>query len=835
MATTSSLAFSAMETPVVDDTMEMASPYQGHADDFDIDLDDMDDQASNTDKDMMGADEYEEALHGTEYEQDGPNDADMIDEVAEPAMLDVDDQYAETSYSVEMQYGTEKIYEAEMLEDDYDEDIDAPFPEAPVPESQEAPASLEPADNQVTSEHILTEKNDGEEATSENYAAVARPGDNTESAHLKNDPLEEVPPEHHHQDENNIIQEAEVDQPESADVDNNVVDTNQPEQADIHEVPSDHEDHTAGAESPEVHEDDAGENRKTADENKELESEGKNTTEHDTERDEPHGQETELAEDDEQEQGTTKDSSLYPVRVYYQDNEISLFPPKEGDSSETFFLEDENLAYAPLGELFQSCRQVLQDNVGDNEVLIMDVDALNIQLTEDSLHISKVTLYQIVDLYLQLCHNDGIDEPEPLYLTLNTKLTISAEVSDLLLAASEGKGLSEIHSWDGYQEVEAASAEIFEGDDREASPGEEQQDISGQQKRHPSETQEVHGNESHVHEQQVAKSQPEEQYPESDAAGADLSGGITEETRDDGETKAPTQPELGNPESHDRQSLNEESYDSEEEQHTESTATINNLSATDLTEEQPNPDGSTDVPHDDHQAHDIHEEQSAPDNANDESYPEEGEITINSNHNDGTEEFEGDASDYGHDDHHTTESITEELRGESLKENDEDSQSEVEGAASQFQDDETEETLQGDKSDVLPKLDNTGSDLSGNNVQPSPDLVDDSLGIAGDILDSSIRGSAIADNDIEGTDLPEESDDVTEHIASNHTNQEAEELPFEDDEDYLDLGIAEDLGVAEALGTQSPGPASTKRHREPEDEFELAESPTPDAKRSRSS
>ncbi|KAB8224764.1 hypothetical protein BDV33DRAFT_134690 [Aspergillus novoparasiticus] len=390
MATTSSLAFSAMETPALDDTMEMASPYQGHADDFDIDLDDMDDQASNTDKDMMGADEYEEAFHGTEYEQDGPNDADMIDEVAEPAMLDMDDQYAETSYSVEMQYGTEKIYEAEMLEDDYDEDIDAPVPEAPVPESQEAPASLEPADNQVTSEHILTEKNDGEEATSENYAAEARPGDNTESAHLKNDALEEVPPEHHHQDENNIIQETEVDRPESADVDNNVVDTNQPEQVDIHEIPGDHEDHTAGAESPEAHEDDAGENRQTADENKELESEETKTTEHDTERDEPHGQETELAEHDEQEQGTTKDSSLYPVRVYYQDNEISLFPPKEGDSSETFFLEDENLAYAPLGELFQSCRQVLQDNVGDNEVLIMDVDALNIQLTEDSLHISKL-------------------------------------------------------------------------------------------------------------------------------------------------------------------------------------------------------------------------------------------------------------------------------------------------------------------------------------------------------------------------------------------------------------------------------------------------------------
>ncbi|GAB1208664.1 hypothetical protein APSETT445_007415 [Aspergillus pseudonomiae] len=827
-----------MEPPVIDDTMEMASPYQGHADDFDIDLDVMDDQASNTDRDMIGADEYEEAPHGTEYEQDDPNDADMIDEVAEPAMLDVDDQYAETSYSVEMQYGTEKIYEAEMLEDDYDEDIDAPVPEAPVPESQEAPTSLEPADNQVTSEQILTKKNESDEAASENHTAEAHSVNDTESAPPKDDApkekfSEEAPPGHHHEDENKIAQEAEVDQPESAEVDNNVVDTNQPEQADIHEIPSDHEDHTAGAENPEVHEDDADERRQTGDKNKELEPEEKKTTEHDTEHDESHGQETEFAEDDEQEQDTTKDSSLYPVRVYYQDNEISLFPPQEGDSSETFFLEDENLAYAPLGELFQSCRRVLQGNVGENDVLVMDIDALNIQLTEDSLHISKVTLCQIVDLYLQLCHNDGIDEPEPLYLSLTTKLNIPAEVSDLLLAASEGKGLSEIHSWDGYQEVEAASAEIFEGDDQEANSGEEQQGISDEQEGHPSESQEVDENQSDVHERQVAEAQPDEKYPESDDVGADPSGGTIEEINDDGETTAPPQPELENPELHDHQSLDEEPYDSEEEQHTESTATITNFSATDLTEEQPNPDDSTDAPHDDHQAHYNHEEQYGLGSASDGDYPEEGEISINPNHNDSTEEVEADASDHGHD-HNAAESITEELREETSKELDEDNQSEAEGAASQYQDDETEETLQGNKSDALPKLDNTGSDLSGNNVQPSPDLADDSLGIAEDILNSPIRNSSTTDNDIEGADLPEEFNDATEHIASNHTTQEIEELHF-DDEDYLDLGIVEDLGDAEELDTKSPGPASTKRHREPEDEFELAESPTPDAKRSRSS
>lgn len=69
-----------------------------------------------------------------------------------------------------------------------------------------------------------------------------------------------------------------------------------------------------------------------------------------------------------------------------------------------------------------------------------------------------MTLRQIINVYLHLCDNESIGEPESLYITLSTKLTASAAISELAAAANEGKGLSEIFSWDEYDEVERLSA-----------------------------------------------------------------------------------------------------------------------------------------------------------------------------------------------------------------------------------------------------------------------------------------------------------------------------------------------------------------------------------------
>lgn len=388
-----------MEVPALDDTMEMASPYQGHADDFDIDLDVMEDQVSNPDKDMMGADDYPENTHETEY------DADMIDDVAEPTMVDADDQLPDPSNSVEMQY-SEKTYEAEMAEDDFDEDIDAHVSDFHEEANVDAPA--EPANDQEVSEAQHTEEvqelpvikeetlhveetnvvPDESNNAQQNQAEVS--AENNVAPDYDQQEYTQPPQENHEEiveqnveqiaeqnAEQNAEPEPEADQPEGIlDTEKNLQDTNETAQVEPQEVdPATRDDNDTTPKQSQVEE-------PTHDDTQPSTVDQHQTVEEQVEHKETLGTNEEV----EHETGTDEHASaLYPVKVYYQDNEISLFPPREGDSSETFFLEDENLAYEPFGKLLASCREVLREHIADTEVLVVDIESLNLQLMEVSL------------------------------------------------------------------------------------------------------------------------------------------------------------------------------------------------------------------------------------------------------------------------------------------------------------------------------------------------------------------------------------------------------------------------------------------------------------------
>lgn len=71
-----------------------------------------------------------------------------------------------------------------------------------------------------------------------------------------------------------------------------------------------------------------------------------------------------------------------------------------------------------------------------------------------------MTLSQLVDVYVHLCRNEGAENPEPLYLTLTTRPNLSTEISNLLNTAAEGKGISEIQTWEEeYEQQDAENAE----------------------------------------------------------------------------------------------------------------------------------------------------------------------------------------------------------------------------------------------------------------------------------------------------------------------------------------------------------------------------------------
>lgn len=94
----------------------------------------------------------------------------------------------------------------------------------------------------------------------------------------------------------------------------------------------------------------------------------------------------ELAQDALQDERLGPSSNpLHPIVIHYQENEMSLFPPRHGDEqSETYFLHDEALAGSSICDVLKACRLVLADSIGEGEELIMNISSLNLEVSEVS-------------------------------------------------------------------------------------------------------------------------------------------------------------------------------------------------------------------------------------------------------------------------------------------------------------------------------------------------------------------------------------------------------------------------------------------------------------------
>lgn len=367
MSATLPLPFTIMDDPLGD--MEMASPYPGTADDFEIDLDIMEDQTFNADDDFDVADASPDASHQEEplsTVEQLANDAVMLDEVAEPPMIDAfqgspgsQDQLNSAFYQ-----GPE-AYESEMLDDEYDEDIDAPFLETknePITEAghlqstsvDDKPQSPPREQSPVQGEHEQAQLNIGEEDHSpETYEEKAY----------------EVADQVVARDVEPTLKETVADQLQD--------DQRYDQQGDEHEDTK----NAAQVELQESHTLDRVDDPPFG--QHEGQVDGPSDINH---SESPHHEQHETQDYLETEDPTNEEAQLtvhlHPVKVLYQDSEISLFPPREGDSSETFFLEDEGLAHEDFGKLLASCRKVLGEHVGDDEALVVDVESLNLQLSE---------------------------------------------------------------------------------------------------------------------------------------------------------------------------------------------------------------------------------------------------------------------------------------------------------------------------------------------------------------------------------------------------------------------------------------------------------------------
>ncbi|KAH8699064.1 hypothetical protein BGW36DRAFT_426745 [Talaromyces proteolyticus] len=377
-----------MEEPFAD-TMEMASPYTGHVDDFEIDIDIMEDHPVTADIDFDVQDASPAA-------GEQPHDADMMDDVPEVTVTNTSQYDTQTRLqNNDTFYSAQETYESEMVDDEIEVAGDAL-----IVNTETAPAVERPNEENGSAPHDAPEfldVQDNQDAGSGDSSNIENGGDRVLDESKESD----------YQDETTRLQPLTNNTHEQADQLHAGADLAQP---------ADHTEHKVDSVVDEVE----------VDATKASEEEAI------------------LANDNH------ADYEVVPAGP--RSPETAHVSEKKENRDFLHSVKDEDLAYEGMDRLLGECRTILGDHTSDSESLVFNVESLGIQLSEDNIFTKKVTLSQLVELYVNLCRNEGVGQPEPLYLTLNTRPNLAAEVSTLLKAVEEGKGISEIQRWDEYEQ-----------------------------------------------------------------------------------------------------------------------------------------------------------------------------------------------------------------------------------------------------------------------------------------------------------------------------------------------------------------------------------------------
>ena len=473
-----------------------------------------------------------------------------------------------------------------------------------------------------------------------------------------------------------------------------------------------------------------------------------------------------------------------------------------------------------------------------------------------------MTLAQIIELYLHLCRNDGIDTPEPLFLTLSTKFTLLSEISNLVVAANECQGLSHINKWGEYEQEESKDTHDDTGtshDDTVRDGNQEETEIPPSatplQPLSSSNGEHVVSNDGTL---ETVSGPPEiaEDYSTQVSGSPDKLETNTEvvgiSTLSDGQDDSLPATVRQGDRDHDGNlddtvGASHISYDSEGQ--TESTATLAHSSLTHNDEHQQGLSAEDGLEHDYVDPND---------------YDYQLELEAGEEYIDNDEEEDGrdpDASEGAAEPNGTTASHTEinSKLDDSHKAALSGGHATTLGAGQDLTDFELDEVpdSHGGVKETAQDLSNTGSldseenesaterkDGSHDSPRKTPELVDDFFGIedlfASPSKDLKDPSTSIAE---EGTSDSVSAKRDPQTVTAKSTSpligstDDFDELDFEED-DYLDL---EDIGTPEVEDLeprsderQSLENSSRKRSRELEDEFDLSQTPTPDAKRTRS-
>ncbi|KAI9834006.1 MAG: hypothetical protein M1826_005911 [Phylliscum demangeonii] len=146
--------------------------------------------------------------------------------------------------------------------------------------------------------------------------------------------------------------------------------------------------------------------------------------------------------------GHASDQHVQLIKVLYKNLKMSLFPPLANDPTKTYFLREVYLADENMLEVFKAMKAVLGNTIDADDELELGVESLDLYLGEESVCAQSTTLRQIVDLYLQLMHQDGIDDPSPMHIRITVQAGCLKRLKELRKAADEGNGISALSGWD---------------------------------------------------------------------------------------------------------------------------------------------------------------------------------------------------------------------------------------------------------------------------------------------------------------------------------------------------------------------------------------------------
>ena len=190
------------------------------------------------------------------------------------------------------------------------------------------------------------------------------------------------------------------------------------------------------------------------------------------------------------------------MTIHFKETHMPLFKSRKQLDG---LLKDDNLANVSLADLMSSCRQRLPlktgEEITDDQDLVLSFDQLALMLVEvsrdispccmtsannpvqDSRAASSTSLNEVLQIYLQLHQNDGVEEIASLSLTLSTQLRFSSSLTMFRQAIANGQGMSHFDFLQAPAE-DVADPEQYpyeEGDDWTGLAAHEQHDHLAEQ------------------------------------------------------------------------------------------------------------------------------------------------------------------------------------------------------------------------------------------------------------------------------------------------------------------------------------------------------------------